>query len=210
MQKTIVKTALITVLILLSVLFLGVFSIFAFAPKLSAKVSYDLGMKKLSSSCYERVYAKTGEMEDLIMVVDSAVYAEKTDAIIEYGTELFNTFATTSEFYDFCQKGDANLAEGAYSTYDYYSNTVFMALYSQNKKAEAATLAIRHMVEYNENSVLKTAYRLADPTVDKAFGDLLVSTYKASMKEINTSYYAIFVKEMKAYKDADGNAVYKI
>ena len=210
MKKTILKTALITVLILIGVLFTSVFSIFVFAPKYSAKISYDLGMKNVSTSCYERVYKKTGEMEDLITVIDSAVYAENTDKVIEYGVKLFDVFSDTNVFYDFCKSSDVGLAEDAYSTYDYYSNTVFMALYSSGKKSDAAKFAIKHMNDFNEKSVLKTAYRLADPTNDKMFGTMLVYAYKSMMKEINTSSYATFVKEMKAYKDADGNAVYKI
>lgn len=210
MRKTIVETALYTTLSLMLALFVGAFSIFACAPRLSAKISYDLGMKKVSASCYERVYKKTGELSDLIAVIDSAVYADKKDTVIEYGTLLFDTYGNTSEFYNYCVALDEDMEEGEYSTFDYYANTVFMALYSQGQKEQAAKFAIKNMHEYTDKSVLMMAMILADPTHDRAFGNMLVSAYKASMQEINTSEYALFVRDMKLYEDAEGNKVYKL
>ena len=92
MKKTIIKTAIFTVLSLVLALFIGVFAIFMFTPKLSARICHNLGLKDLSTSCYERVYKQTGELEDLIEVIDSAVYAENKDCVIEYGTILFDIY----------------------------------------------------------------------------------------------------------------------
>lgn len=208
MKKTIIKTALFTALSLIFTLFLGAFSIFAFAPRLSAKISYDLGMKNLSTSCYERVYHKTGELDDLIAVIDSAVYAEKEDTIIEYGTLLFNTYGSSEVFYNYCSALDASIEEGAYTTFDYYANTVFMAMYSQGLKEEAAKFAIKNMNKYSDKSVLMMAMILADPTNDKPFGDLLVKTYKSLAQGGDTSKYAYFVRDMRQYKDENDKSVY--
>ncbi|MBR2336784.1 MAG: hypothetical protein IKA61_02440 [Clostridia bacterium] len=209
MKGTIMKTALITALSLVCILFLGVFSTYLFAPKLSAELSYNLGMKGLSSSCYERVYKKTGELDDLIVVIDSAVYAEKTETVEKYGLILFDTYGKTSEFANYCRKNDEGLTEDDYSTYDYYANTVFMALYNRGEKEKAAEFAIRNMVAYSDKCALKMAVILADPTNDRAFGDFLVVKYKSLMKEINTANYNEFRIEMRAYKNADGKEVYK-
>ena len=208
MRKTIIKTALFTALSLIFALFLGAFSIFVFAPSLSAKISYDLGMKNLSTSCYERVYHKTGELDDLIAVIDSAVYAENEDTIIEYGTLLFDTYGNTEEFYNYCKALDVTVEEGAYTTFDYYANTVFMALYSKGLKGDAAKFAIKNINSYSDKSVLMMAMVLADPTNDKAFGDLLVKAYKSLDQSVETSKYAYFVRDMRQYKDENDKSVY--
>ena len=138
MKKTIIKTAILTTLSLVMALFVGIFSTFMFAPKLSARICHDLGMKDLSTSCYERVYKKTGELEDLIEVIDSAVYAENKESVIEYGTILFDTYGDTNRFFEYCNACDTDLEEGGYPTFDYYANTVFVALYAQGEKTKAA------------------------------------------------------------------------
>ena len=144
------------------------------------------------------------------MVIDSAVYAEKQDTVIEYGLVLFDTYGNTNEFYEYCKSCDLGLEEGAYPTFDYYANTVFMALYTQNRKQEAANFAIINMGTYSDTSVLKMAMMIADPTNDQAFGELLVSVYKSKLNYINTSNYALFIKDMKQYKNAENKQVYKI
>ncbi|MBR2385472.1 MAG: hypothetical protein IKA99_07705 [Clostridia bacterium] len=209
MKKTIIKTALFTVLALICCLFLSVFSIFAFAPKLSAKITYDLGMKKMSTSCYERVYKKTGDLEDLIMVIDSAVYAEDKETIAQYGVMLFDTYGNTSEFKNYCDVCDVDVQEGGYTTYDYYANTVFMALYSQGQKEKAVEFAIVNLKKYTDRSALKRAVVLANPTNDKELGLLLVKGYKRLRPTIDISLFNDFREELIAYKDADGNSVYK-
>ncbi len=209
MLKGILKTAAITALAFISIFIISVFSIFAFAPKFSAKICHDLGMKKLATSCLEREYEKKGTLEDLIEVIDSAVYSEEKDKVAKYGVLLFEAYNNTVAFADYCAKEDADIEEDEYSTYDYYANTVFMVLYNQGEKEQAAEFAIINIIEYSDKSALKRAVVLANPTHDKEFGDTLVSVYKSLMKDINTSAYNDFRIEMRKYKDAEGKSVYK-
>ena len=185
MLKFILKTAIITTLAFVSACIIGVFSIFAFAPKLSASVCYDLGMKKLATSCNERVYEKTGTLEDLIELIDSAIYSEDKEIIAKYGVFLFDTYNNTILFTSYCETADANLQDGEYSTYDYYANSVFMALYNLGEKEKAAEVAIINIIEYTDKSALKRAVVLADPSNDKEFGETLISVYKRLMSSIN-------------------------
>lgn len=202
MIKRILKTALITALSFIGVLVIGAFSIFTFAPSLSASVCHDLGMRKLASSCLERVYKNTGEIDDLIEVIDSAVYAENKQTVAEYGKVLFYSFNDTANFKSICAKGDEDIKEGEYSTYDYYASTVFMALYETGDKQGASEFAIKFMGdEYTEKCVLKMAVKIANPETDKAFGDMLVNSYKND-KTISKTNYKKFEEEMKAYGDA--------
>ena len=200
MLRRILKTALITALSVIGVFVIGAFSIFTFAPKFSASVCHDLGMRKLASSCLVRVYKNTGELDDLIEVIDSSVYAEKKETIVEYGKLLFKTYNGSAQFKSFCEKEDVGYQGEGYKTYDYYANTVFMALYETGDKQGAAEFAIAYMgSSYTEKCVLKMAVKISNPEVDKAFGDLLITAYKSNTN-ISKSLYATFENEMKAYK----------
>lgn len=197
MGKLIAKTAFITALILILTVFLGAVVVFFAAPKFSAKVCHNLGMKNAATTCYVRVYEKTGTFDDLVEAVDSAVYSENREVIAEYGLKMFDVYGNSFEFEQFCKNGDVGKTENDYKTYDYYATLVFNALYSTDKKAEAANFAIVSLDNgYNDKCALKMAVKMANPSLDSAFGQLLITAYKTKKLSIS-QMYTDFVKEMK-------------
>ncbi|MBQ7373368.1 MAG: hypothetical protein IJW64_02245 [Clostridia bacterium] len=178
MNKVIIKTAIITFLSLVVAFILGVIGIYAFAPRLAGGYCYELGLKNMATECYERVYSKTGEFDDLVELVNSAIYAENDGVTSVYGEEMIER---KSDFKNFCDKQiDENFQEGDYSTYDYYVNATMLAKYSLGNKQEAIEFAFSCALKsagYTEHSALKMLVNMIE--TDESLGDIISEFYNA-------------------------------
>ena len=178
MNKVIIKTAIVTVLSLIVASILAGIGIYAFAPRFAGDCCYELGLKNMATSCYERVYQKTGTYDDLIELVNSAIYAEDDKNVSVYGEELVNR---KIEFNAFCEQADFDkeFEEGSFTTYDYYVNTTVFAKYYLGYKQDAVDFAFSCLFKggYVENSALKMLVEMVDS--EEGLGNMLVIAYNA-------------------------------
>ena len=84
MNKLVVKVAILTFLSLIAVSLISAFSIFTFAPGFAGDKCFELGLKNVATKCYERAYEQTGEFDDLVILVDNAIFSEDGDAVLTY------------------------------------------------------------------------------------------------------------------------------
>ena len=194
MGSFIKKVAITTCLILVAVLFLGVFSVFTFAPKLAGDKCFELGLKNVATTCYERVYKKTGEFDDLITLVDNVIFAEDTEMIVEYLGKMVNR---KLEFEEFCKSLDEQSEYVDYSSYDYYVTTLMMAYYKLGNKTSAANFAFSSLTSdgYEEGCALYYAVKLSQTDAD--FFDMIVTSYKGLSTKTFTGYKK-FREDLKA------------
>ncbi|HBF86736.1 MAG TPA: hypothetical protein DDW54_03560, partial [Clostridiales bacterium] len=88
MKKTIVKTAIITFLILFVVSALVTVSVGAIRPALLGKFCSDLGIKNAAAFLYERQYDRTGDISDLKILVNASVAAGSEEKVAKYSYSL--------------------------------------------------------------------------------------------------------------------------
>ena len=193
MGNLIKKTAIITALSLIAVAFISVFAIFTFSPSLAGDCCFELGLKNLAISCYEREYKNTGEYDDLVELVNCAIYAEDNQAVVDYGVVMKGR---KIEFDGYCKVLDEESESVGYWAYDYYTNGIMQAYISLGDKDGAAKFAVGCAEEkgYTEESALKNAVNMAKN--DKALGDSIILAYKNSTKS-SFNNFVIFKNEMK-------------
>jgi hypothetical protein len=160
MNNIIKKTAIVTALSLFAITFVIMFSLFAFAPATAGNLCYELGLKKIALSCYEKEYNKTGEFDDLINLLDNAIFLGDNERVCSYG-EI--TFSRTGELNYYCETVDADKNEQSYPTYDYYATAIANAYYKQNQVDNMAQFVLNNMTEdgYTETSALYYSVKLA-------------------------------------------------
>ena len=86
MQKIIIKTALITVSVILFVFALVCGGILLFNSKLSAEFFSNIGKEETALHFYERGYERTPNEENLLLVLHSSIIAKDNAKLIEYFT----------------------------------------------------------------------------------------------------------------------------
>ncbi len=193
MSSLIKKTAIITVLSLIAVAFLSVFAIFTFYPSLAGDCCFEIGLKNLAISCYEREYKNTGEYEDLVELVDCAIYAEDYQKVVDYGVIMKGR---KLEFDGYCEDLDEESENVGYSAYDYYTNVIMQSYISLGNTDGATKFAVDCATEngYTEDSALKNAVKMAKE--DKVLGQSIIVAYK-NAKSTNFTNYTNFKNEMK-------------
>ena len=176
MNKIIIKTAIITVLSLVVASIIGVVCAFSFAPRFSGNCCFELGLKDMATKCYERAYLNSGTYEDLVELVDSAIYAEYDEMIAKYGEEMVERKV---EFKRFCEDLDVDVdyTEGGYSTYDYYANATMLAKYYLGDKEGAVDFVFDNLFTngYTENSALKMLVNMVSS--EEGLGEMLSDEY---------------------------------
>ena len=141
MKNLVVKTALITLIAVLSVAIITFALLTAFAPGVMYKVTSGLGMDKTALSFAVRYYEKTEDISDLREVVYLASETEDYDRLAKYSKELiyhddFSTFASsqpdgyveyvmTSYVFALVESGNTNTVSETFKLYDdFYSEYV--------------------------------------------------------------------------------------
>ena len=174
MGNVIKKTALITLLSLVAVLLISVFGVTVFAPSFAGDCYFELGLKNVAVSCYERAFNDSGSFSDLVELVDSASFSENDEITATYGKKMIDR---SIEFAEFCKSADED-SQGGYSTYDYYATLVTFAFYDLGDKEGAVDICFKTLDNggYTDGCALKTAVQLARE--DREFGEVLISAYK--------------------------------
>ncbi len=170
MKKTILKTAIITIVSLIAAAVVTFSLIVIISPKTMGKIYYDFGSKSNAVRLYERQYNTKGKtFDDLKDFIDLAISVEDEVKINEYGSALVvDNKSELKRLSDKEQKGDER------SLYDYYSIRIVEAARTLGLNKNAVEIAFKTSDEYTEDCSLYHIVRIASDGNDKAFA---VSVY---------------------------------
>ena len=154
MKKTIIKTAVITALLLLCFVFIIYFAIYIVSPGTIGDMYKNLGMKNNAVEMYEKQYLSKGNaFDDLKELVDMAIYAEDEERVAEYGKIL-----TVDQSVKLKLLSDASKKEGERDIYDYYSTRTVEGFYKIGNKTECVNTAFITSESYGQD---KSVYFVA-------------------------------------------------
>ena len=129
MKNLVVKTAIITLASIVSIMAVTFGALCAFMPKTVAGFFENLGSKTASVFFYQKQYQKTNKIDDLIVVIDYAYLME--DFVLQEKSlkELINH----DDFNDYCQQKDAE-NQSEISTKEYYKGYYNAVVQKLNSK----------------------------------------------------------------------------
>ena len=154
MKNLVVKTALITLVAVLSVTIITFGLLTAFAPGVMYKVTSGLGMDKTALSFAVRYYEKTEDITDLAGVVYLASEVEDYDRLTKYGKELINH----DDFSTYASEQPNGYAEYVMTSY------VFALVESDNKDTCTETFKLyeKFYTSYTANNPIYSLIRFTD------------------------------------------------
>ena len=129
MKNLVVKTAIITLASIVSIMAVTFGALCVFTPKTVAGVFENLGSQTASVFFYQKQYQKTNKIDDLIVVIDYAYLME--DLVLQEKSlkELINH----DDFNDYCQQKDAE-NQSEISTKEYYKGYYNAVVQKLNSK----------------------------------------------------------------------------
>ncbi len=183
MKKTIIKTAIITALILLSAVFIIYFAIYVISPKTIGNLYKNLGMKTNAVEMYEKQYLSKGNaFDDLKELVDMAVYAEDEECVAEYGKIL-----TVDQSVKLKLLSDVSKKDGERDIYDYYSTRTVEGFYNIGDKTECVDIAFRTSDTYSEDKSVYFVAMVCSSGNDKELATAFIDYYNNGTYKNNIS-----------------------
>ncbi len=88
MKNTVLKTAAVTFAVMIIAFSAAVFALSQFAPSIMVDITSELGLKTQSVKYAEKVYKKTGDVEDLLNIVVLAEEAKDYKTVAKYSPVL--------------------------------------------------------------------------------------------------------------------------
>ena len=173
MKKTIIKTAVITALLLLCSVFIIYFAIYIVSPGTIGDMYKNLGMKNNAVEMYEKQYLSKGNaFDDLKELVDMAIYAEDEERVAEYGKIL-----TVDQSVKLKLLSDASKKEGVRDIYDYYSTRTVEGFYKIGNKAECVSIAFMTSESYGEDKSVYFVAMICSSGNDKELATEFIDYY---------------------------------
>lgn len=178
MKNLVVKTALITLIVVLSVTVVTFALLTAFAPGVMYKVTSGLGMDKTALSFAVRYYEKTEDVSDLAEVVYLASETEDYDCLAKYSKKLIyhdNFFAyaesqadgyveyvMTSYVFALVESGNQSACSEVFALYEkfYTSYVAYNPIYQLIRFTDSYDSLVEQKLNSlqateNENNILK-------------------------------------------------------
>lgn len=183
MKKLVIKTAVITLAVIIALvgLLFGAFCLFS--PVTLAKFFDGAGNYSLSVTFYEKQYKKTQDLSDLYVLsvkLDQGKDAQKTERYL-------SVFLTTDGVNDYCKKYDDT--NSVFTTYEYLNGKYVCALYSV-KGIDQALDYLEESVcneynDYNGYSILLGEYSstLSNQELNKILQSLNGLTVQSRFKD---------------------------
>ena len=170
LKNLVVKTALITLAVVLSVTIVTFALLTAFAPGVMFKVTSGLGMDKTALSFAVRYYEKTDDVSDLAEVVYLASETEDYDCLAKYSKKLIDH----NYFFEYAESQADGYVEYVMTNY------VFALVESGNQNAwfEAFNLYDKFYTSYVKHNPIFSLVRFTDSY------DVLISQKLYSLREI--------------------------
>ncbi len=167
-NKVVLKTAGLTVAALLIVTVLVISAFALFCPSLSGDFCYRIGLDGLSVRFARVAYDKSGEIDDVAVLIERAASVNDDETIVEYAPELLK-HKNWSEYEEFMteklQYQYGNFINGKYA----------VALYRKGDKAEALNVAKSATEEYGVNNPMQHLVSAVAAAKDSTFAaDVLV------------------------------------
>lgn len=131
MKKLIIKTSLITLAVTLCALMITFGALALFAPKTVAGIFDGVGGYSASVFFYEKQYNKTGEIDDLVVLIDK-IDQDKEPLKAE---KYIQTIIEREDFEEYCEEQDKS--KPTIKTKDYYYGNYVLVL-SENGRFEKA------------------------------------------------------------------------
>lgn len=118
MKKLVIKTVFITVMSILIVCLAVISAFCIFKPRVIAQMFDNFGNYNATQYFYQRQYEKTGEIEDLLMLIDNAY--EKQDNVAL--RNCIGQLIADDEFKSYCINKNLAVAPGNIKTEEYYAS----------------------------------------------------------------------------------------
>ena len=116
MKKLIIKTIVITLSSIISIVSVAFGALCVFTPTTIASVFEDMGNYRASTFFYEIEYEQSNDIEDLVVLIDKAYGNKDNEGLEEYLGEMI----WHKDFHDYCENKDANLSANRMPTQDYF------------------------------------------------------------------------------------------
>ena len=172
MKKVIIKSTIITAIIIATLSLSFTFLVTAYFPKYVADVSFKLGNKKTCVTYSEKQYNKTLAQDDLATLVERSIWAENDAITIKYSAIFINS----ENFITYCNLQDAN--------YLYYVvGSYVKALYKNGEKEKSVATAFSNTSTYTETNPIRLVASLAIEENNKT----IVQTICNNLKNRNDS-----------------------
>jgi hypothetical protein len=131
LNKLVGKTIAITLAVIMGVVVVAFGATALFAPKILAGIFDNMGAYSASVFFYEKNYDKTGEIEDLVLLIDKLDVDKDSQAVEQFLFELIND----EEFDSYCASFGED--ERLVPLKDYYNGQYAVALMMNGKQSDA-------------------------------------------------------------------------
>ncbi len=178
MKKLIIKTIVITLSSIISLVSVVFGALCAFTPTTIASVFEDMGFYRQSVFFYELKYEQSNKIDDLIVLVDKAYGNDDVQSLEKYlGKVIWH-----KDFYSYCQNKDAELPIGEMPNQEYYIGYYATVLIKNSKFDNALNMAKSYVEKfgYTEFNPIRTI-------VNESF-KLLTAEQKTEIKETILSF----------------------
>lgn len=150
MKNVVIKSTIITVIIITALAVAFSLIVTAFFPKYVADVCFKLGNKQATVTYSEKQYEKTKEQRDLATLFERSVWAGNNSKTVKYGAIFINS----ENFVTYCNLKD--------SGYLYYVVGCYIkALYENGEKLKAVETAFLNVSTYSETNPIRLVASLA-------------------------------------------------
>ena len=173
MKKLIIKTIVITLSSIISLVSVVFGALCVFTPTTIASVFEDMGFYKQSVFFYELKYEQTNDVNDLVVLVDKAYGNDDNNGLEEYLHKLI----WHKNFYDYCVEKDQYSTNFDMPTKDYFVG-YYATVLIENGKFETALNMSKSYTEkftYTEFNPIRTI-------VKESFG-VLTAEQKDQLKQ---------------------------
>ncbi len=173
MKNLIIKTIVITISSIISLLALVFGTLCVFTPTTIASVFENVGCYEESVFFYELKYEQSNDIDDLIVLVDKAYGNDDNEGLEEYLRELI----WHKDFFNYCKDKDTNLSANRMPTKDYFVG-YYATVLIQNGKFESSLNMSKSYVEkfgYTEFNPIRTI-------VSESF-EILTAEQKTELKQ---------------------------
>lgn len=182
MQKTVIKTAIITVIAILLAVVVTFAGFSLFAPAKTGDFLSEMGLEGSALNHYAIAYSRNKSTSNLVKVINSAVILEDEDELIKYFGDLEERQNEVEEEYFLTVAGK-----------------YCIILAKQNQTQNAINKALTYSQNYTESCLLRALIYHALSTENKQFGG---EVYNA-LVTLKQEKYQEMSSESKTLLDAD-------
>ena len=199
MKKTVIKTAVITLISLIALSAVLITSLTVLAPRTLAGFFRNAGNVKMSSFYSELSYQKSGSEEDLTDAFSDFIALKNYDKIKKYGKDL----SERSDFDEICERHKS--ASSLLKYKDYVLGNLAISMYETKENLQSIFEVCRKttVISYQKNNAFESL--LYGSSIDKSVEDL--TTLKDELDALSEEYptSSSLVKDIEYINDLLGN-----